>query len=546
MSYHAIDYENKYNTTDTCASTSVSHVVIYEPRLIRLSSLPRVPSSLDPVSEDLPGVRPDNILKYPSPIPNINLLSFPGAVLTPSSTGSHNVMGLVLTPLSKVTPSSTAFSTIPAIPLRALREAITHPPGTDSIDKTPKSNKIPKCLKDNFDLCPVRSTRATNNVEVYEIRTPLKVSLMSPTQRAAAVEATQTTIDKTLRKTLKISSHDLYHLKHRSHIKGRQSLITPEGLARLHLIVKEAETSRQALNENELKELFLNEAQKSYNDNKGPGDDPFDREKAVLSLRNWFKLARIHLREGQITTDARWLAARDIRNMVSMCAMIQLFKDNPPHLLANMDATQFNFQFATSRMATTGESRKRDQPLEKSGSAPLGVCVKQFTLITASGHMATVLILAESTMGLEDFVHFGVDGFQVSGIYPTFPCEVCFCKTRNGNAAFYTYIFKVFLVNFVKEIRKLLPKTVQNDANSKFFLIIDGEVIQSEVLQNREILNLLLDNNIVVGKGPASTSGSCGNPLDMGRLFLTLKKHARGVAASDGNDVGLEERFMDK
>lgn len=74
----------------------------------------------------------------------------------------------------------------------------------------------------------------------------------------------------------------------------------------------------------------------------------------------------------------------------------------------------------------------------------------------------------------------------------------------------------------------------------RFVLMIDGENIHSKVLQDPQVLNTLLDNNVVVIKGPASGSGTCGNPANMGNLLISQKTEVKAHASK----LGKEDPYM--
>jgi hypothetical protein len=52
---------------------------------------------------------------------------------------------------------------------------------------------------------------------------------------------------------------------------------------------------------------------------------------------------------------------------------------------------------------------------------------------------------------------------------------------------------------------------------------MDSEAIQIEVYSDPEVIQLLQEHNIVIGKGPASTSATT-QPCDVGFCFKGMKK----------------------
>lgn len=161
--------------------------------------------------------------------------------------------------------------------------------------------------------------------------------------------------------------------------------------------------------------------------------------------------AATEFRKGQTTTDARWVAGRDLRNIISMAAILYLYKDNYNTLVANMDATQFVVDFGIdSDVATVKDPPpasisnaqlpplvNKPPPLTVKGSPSLRVMIKQYTIMAASGHLCTTYLLADPNLEANHFIHFASDRLSIGNTSPMFPVEVCFCSTRSGNTAFH-------------------------------------------------------------------------------------------------------------
>jgi hypothetical protein len=332
----------------------------------------------------------------------------------------------------------------------------------------------------------------------------------------------------------------MYHITHRKEKNGRPSLISDEGFSRIHQAVEEAELDKKALTKSEAISLLKEEVIRTA---KERNTDIPDLSSILHNSTRLLEKAGIIVRTGQVTTEARWIAGRDIRNMVSMASMLHLYKDNPPQLMGNMDATRIHISFdEATELATTGSSRKENIPLTRMGTTSLGVAVKQYTLISASGHISLTFLMSEPSLNVEDFIHFSVPGLSISTGDPSFQSEICLCQTRNGNKSFYEYLFTVVVVNFARQLRGLVSAS---QAQSPFLLIIDGEVIQSEILQKPDVISKLVDENIVVGKGPASASGSCGNPADMGNLFKAQKGLVKHADELEEEYPGIVEKIME-
>ena len=267
--------------------------------------------------------------------------------------------------------------------------------------------------------------------------------------------------------------------------------------------------------------------------------------------------ARIKFGKGQKTTTARWREGRDLRNMATMAAANSLYGDVPMQLMGNVDATAFVVDFDEERLLAYVEdakpskskgkkkapvAKKQAQALTRVGPAVLGVYVKVFTLMSASGYVSTTFLMDDPSLGPEAFVHFPVQGLSMS-IDPKSSSEMCFCFTRQGNLAFFSFLFGTVVPSFEESMRQLAPK---GSRAAPFYLIIDGEETQSAVMQSDTLRTMLDFGKVVVVKGPASCSGQCGNPADMGNFFKAWKSSMRGAIVSlDNTDEGLTERLQE-
>ena len=419
---------------------------------------------------------------------------------------------------------------------------------SDSITTTPstcKSKILPCTLLDAFNKRYVKPTRG-NGIDCdssqMETLVPQLPSSMSTEQRELIVNMSKSISPVKLRNFLRMDQNTFKNLLRRTPKKGRPSYISSYHQNRVFEEVKTCEEFKRALNREEVYARLEKAAEITFRERNCPLTIQ-DKLKLRLKLSRLADKAGIQFRRGQATTEARWLAERDIRNMVSMASLLYLFKDLPPQLLGNLDATQVCIEFdPEAELATTGASNENEIPLTRVGTNQLGVSVKQFTLVSAWGHICLTQLIAESSLDAEDFVHFPIPGLSLSVGEPLFTTEVCFCETRTGNASFFEYLFTVVVLNFVSKVRDTASAP---DRDLPFFLIIDGEAVQSAVLQRQNVLEILVSNNIIIGKGPASTSGSCGNPLDMGNFFKAQKTLAKSSREISKEYPGLENNILD-
>ena len=79
-------------------------------------------------------------------------------------------------------------------------------------------------------------------------------------------------------------------------------------------------------------------------------------------------------------------------------------------------------------------------------------------------------------------------------------------------------------------------------------MVLNGEATQVQSLDDKHVREILNYNKIDIGKGPASCSGCCGNALDCGNLFKSIKISLRGKnGIGDENSTNSElEDEIDK
>lgn len=406
--------------------------------------------------------------------------------------------------------------------------------------------EVPKSVTEHFDNVALRSTRRNpipDGKSKVKAKKATKPKDMTEEQRKAVAEVVKAgKLGRgVLNRYLGVSKFDVYHLKKRNRRIGRPKSISEEGQQRIYQAVERAEMEQQALTSSDVLELLKTEIKATC---EATGKKPPSAFSIEKNKARYMKLAGVFENVGQVTTEARWVAGRDVRNMVTMASMLYLFKDNPPQLFANLDSTRHHVTFDNNeKLVTTGKCRKENLPLTKTGVCSLGVATKQYTLISASGHNSLTYLLSDNSLNDEDFFHFTVSGLAISSADPIFPTEICLCKSKSGNKKFFEYLFTVVVVKFADESRQLVSSKQQS---LPFLLLLDGEAIQSEVLQQPHVLRILVEHNITVGKGPASTSGSCGNPADMGNFFKSQKTLLKAAPLIDSEYDGPMERLMTK
>ena len=148
-------------------------------------------------------------------------------------------------------------------------------------------------------------------------------------------------------------------------------------------------------------------------------------------------------------------------------------------------------------------------------SLPYGI--KLFALVAASGHYAPpVLIFQDKGMKEDDF-NVQTTMLLGGGNNKRFG-YVVFCKSRCPNTNFYEWYNNEVLIPFIQDQREVhkLPK------ETEAWYQLDGERIQIKCYFEYDMVEKLKENNVTVGKPPASTT-SITQPLDVGNCFLAAK-----------------------
>ena len=332
---------------------------------------------------------------------------------------------------------------------------------------------------------------------------------------------------------------------------GRRPLVDTEGAKEIHARVSQAERNKTSMTKHKTLQLVSSAVEQTARRiARSMSASPSSK-----MLREQAARVGVRFLTGQSTTQARWKEGRDIRNMATMAAINSVYGQVPMEMLGNMDATTFAINWEEASVLATvrplaprqpkaSGPRTKDeihkQPLTRKTSNVLGVFVKVFVLMAASGHVSLTFLVEDGTLGPLDFVHFPVVGLAINND-PSASLELCFCATRQGNDSFFSFLFASVIPSFVAKVRVLAPA---ESASAPFYLIIDGEARQSAILQSDAMRGILSGGGVVVVKGPASCSGQCGNPADMGNLFKAWKAVLGGAGTTlDDTDLGLSERL---
>lgn len=214
-------------------------------------------------------------------------------------------------------------------------------------------------------------------------------------------------------------------------------------------------------------------------------------------------------------TNAHWLALHDARNAISMMVAsmaIRSFIGNDRRLLLNLDATAFQHLGIDKKkkMQKVYTTNGHVKMLKKHGrevntilstqQSDTAAFVKFLVLVNGAGEAAPfVALIDDNNMDKGETEIHEIEKFAQNN------CDtglMAINNGRNGTANFYETYYEQILIPFVQKLRK----NYSMKATEKAILWLDGEDIQMKPLLRPELRALLREHNIVILKGPASTT----------------------------------------
>lgn len=325
--------------------------------------------------------------------------------------------------------------------------------------------------------------------------------------------------------------------------RGRPLLVSLHRGEEVKRIVGEANKKKKSLTFGEFSNILRVKAKESAHDRGDTGLGIHSRM-SPRTVKAYKNLLGLKAEKGQITTEARRVASLDIRNFISMAVMNHVCGEGISwHCMGNMDATQFVLNF-TNASKLISVKKSNESPTIRVGNNDLDLFIKQYFLVSASGFLAQPLfIVAWDTLEDNDTIILKIPGlsFSYSGNLSGY---LIFMKTRTANENFNRFLFQTYVVDFIQECRGRVGDV---EKKNSFYLVIDGEASQLNALDIEEVIKIISDNNIDIGKGPASCSGVCGNALDCGNLFKATKnsiKGKEGVGQGESPNSELESTII--
>ena len=218
---------------------------------------------------------------------------------------------------------------------------------------------------------------------------------------------------------------------------------------------------------------------------------------------------------GTKMTNAHWLALHDARNAISMMVASMAIRSiigNDRRLLLNLDATAFQHLGIDKKnkiqkvYTTNGHYRmlKEDgsevNTILSTQKSDTAAFVKFLVLVNGAGEAAPfVALIDDNNMEKGETEVHEIKKFAQNN------CDtglMAINNGRNGTANFYEAYYKQILIPFVQKLRE----NYGMKATEKAILWLDGEDIQMQPLLTHELRSLLRKQNILILKGPASTT----------------------------------------
>jgi hypothetical protein len=276
------------------------------------------------------------------------------------------------------------------------------------------------------------------------------------------------------------------------------------------------------------------------------GNSPLTfRAPCSKSIATYEKKMGIMSKHAEATTKARAEAVADIQNAISFAAMnFGIVPNVHSSLIINCDATQFTVGHASANQIEVKVLTKSECYKVLPDDTNNGITayfIKYYLIMNASGQIShPVYVIADENMDTES-----IDVYRVPCLSLSCHLEstgwLVFCKTRCCNITFYRWLLKEMVIGFISSIKQ----RSELDEKSLSWFQLDGESIQIAPFKDEAILQLFNENNIIVGKPPASTT-SITQPCDVGPCFIAVKSALKDITDKDVEKLENEKNQLKK
>ncbi len=236
-------------------------------------------------------------------------------------------------------------------------------------------------------------------------------------------------------------------------------------------------------------------------------------------------------RKAQTKTTARVRAEADPRNVITMGVMIDVFcKNLGPEYIFNWDATQYEVDPKGKLKVLVVREDNATDPITVESNGGLSYFIKHFHLHNAAGTIAPpVYVIANDALNADTFSAHKIPGMG----YNNEIAWLCFSKTRSCNTAFFTWYIREVILPFVSKVRGQCEEFFPVNRFKRPFLYCDGENSQISSIQTPEVLSMLSDAGVDVGKTPASCSGIL-QASDVSNTFKGIKTRLKNLTDQSG------------
>jgi hypothetical protein len=231
-------------------------------------------------------------------------------------------------------------------------------------------------------------------------------------------------------------------------------------------------------------------------DDKAPSQRTLKRLVDELKLKNG---------NAEVTTNARAVAVASVRNAVAFAVMNAVMVPKCKQaLLLNPDGTTMTVGIDPSGLVKVFYSGNRPASLKvlpEPGDGGLLYSIKFYLLINGMGDQSPpIYVIQDKAMEAE-----ALEVHKVPGLGLGTNMEygyVLFCHSRCGNLAFYKWFITEILCPWVLRLKEFYELDDEDIA----WLQMDGEPIQLECMSHPDILKILEEALIFIGKLCASTT----------------------------------------
>ena len=243
----------------------------------------------------------------------------------------------------------------------------------------------------------------------------------------------------------------------------------------------------------------------------------------------------------EVWTEARARACCDKRNAVAFAvAHSIIIPRTHPALIINADGTSVNtgrILGVKKKVIYKGKRDKKKQMKtmddgKKKGG--MGFFIKWYHIQVATGERVEPIFIFQDPAMKKDEIDVYPCGALAASTDMHAKGYIVFCRTRCANVAFYKWVLTDVIVPLIKALRRKYGLLESDPA----YLAEDGEDLQLQPLKHEDIIAILKEILLEIGKSCGSTT-EIQQPSDAGDGFKSTKTNVRVLNDNDvrGNPV---------